>query len=53
MMRKMIIAALSGLLTGITIAPAFAAPNVPNCNDLPRRDFANCVIEQSQERGSQ
>ena len=52
-MRTMIMAVLSAAFMGTALAPAFAADNQPNCESLPRAQYAQCILDRAQEGSSQ
>ncbi len=51
-MRIFLTAVTVAVVLAATLLPAFA--NTPgNCNNLPRNQWAKCIIDQSAENGSQ
>jgi hypothetical protein len=51
-MRKVLIAMLTVVTLGLGLAPAFAATNT-SCNSVPKSEWAQCIIDQAAEAGTQ
>lgn len=51
-MKRMIQYALLGAILTASIAPAMAKTENVSCDLVPKSQWATCIVEQSQERGS-
>jgi hypothetical protein len=53
-MRKLILAMAAGLGFWAAVVPQFAAASEHvNCDNVPRAEWAKCVLDQAADQGSQ
>jgi hypothetical protein len=51
-MKRILLAVSAATMLGLGVAPAFAAAPL-DCNNLPYRAWAQCVIQQSIDRSGE
>ena len=53
-MKRAILIAIAAASLASYAGPAFAQiANVPSCDNVPKTQWAQCVIQKSQERGGE